>query len=585
MRTSRLWIFAALAALSVLSQKFLGVTSLLGIYGDDACYLLEARRIIDGNICADCGLVVPPTGYARGWPLFLSLFVPLLGGDWDAYRWITIAVTAASVVLSFDLASRRFGAKVAALLATAVALSPVVLEFGHTAMSEPFYLFLVLVAVRLELAGVKPAVAVGQGLVAGLAASTRPEGVLLGAALLFHGLFAKRWKALGMMVLVATATVATVNWLSPNNSPYNSALVEYFQGIGSPGSFLFSQVMNRSLLLGRALLTLSAFWDRSLALVLVGAFLFHLYKVRALKLEHWMILGTTAVLLVWPYLSERYWLPVLPLILIIVLETVPRDKYRGFLLAFLIFGQLLTARTHPNQEPERVIAARQTLLRALAKTGPNEVVATPTPGYIHVWGHRSTHVLRGASSIGLMAVEMERQKANLVLAEKVETLIWSATGRQYSFPSHFPLWLERCSLFETVYAGEGGVLARLKTPAERLEIAFEGWQAGAQSSDPSVRLGHFEKALKAVPDFPELRVLWTMTALEKGGALVPVASAKALEYLRQYPHDFEGGAAMIAALWQAGAQDQARQAAELCYREAQRLKDSAASRFASLVSP
>ncbi len=122
----------------------------VGTYMDDAQYVVLAESLAQG---AQYGLVnqpseVLPTRYPFGWPLLLSPIYALFGGDFQPLKMVSLLLTLGGVVVvalgwrQLGLLSPWIGIASAGLFA----FSPLVVGHARMVMSEPAFLFVVLLA-------------------------------------------------------------------------------------------------------------------------------------------------------------------------------------------------------------------------------------------------------------------------------------------------------------------------------------------------------------------------------------------------------------------------------------------------------
>ena len=172
---------------------------------DDRSYLRHAialERTGAYPVYHVAGHVVPTAYRAPAFPVLLALAHAVLGGGVEHER-IAQALVGAALVGLVGVVSAEIWPRRTALVATALAaVSPVLVVFGASLISEPLFAALELAAVACALrARGRPRWALAAGGLAGAAALTRPEGlaVALGVALCAGG------RRAAALVLVATA--------------------------------------------------------------------------------------------------------------------------------------------------------------------------------------------------------------------------------------------------------------------------------------------------------------------------------------------------------------------------------------------
>lgn len=569
------------ACLSILKQPYF-----IGLYGDDACYLLQAMGFTNSGLCPNCSWNLESIPYARGWSLVLVPFVYLLGDHYESYRVISGTLTVLAVILVCDLCRRVYGYLVAVLLGGVLLTSEGILVHGTTLMAEPLYLALISGLLWLDCrsrstlgegvgeGGVGRQI--GKGLLAGWCACTRAEGMVVVVALAVDTLVRRRWREFALQLGTASMVWVAVRVLWPLKMVYAKESQLGFGGLDNLLAYLWAWSMNQAMQLGMNLFLAPSWIERGVGGTLTALVVLAVLRQRRLRLEHWLLLGTAMALFLWPYYTPRYWTGLLPVWLFCALSGLPRRAQVGLLCA-LLTAQVISLGSRERLSSVQETNAKVELWNRLDKTGPEEVVATPFPCRAHLWSHRSWTTFSGADSLGALTRNLLVQGADIVVWERQNNLIRGAQGQTlFPTPPSLDLWLERSTLYEVVYSNQAGVIARLKVPREQLDAAFVEWQEAFSKPQAGERLPALEHALRLVPDFPELRVLWFVTAAEVPGFSPQRVEQAITSYVGQYPHDFEVGAMGLSILRRLGRDEAANQVAALCLAEARRLGDARA---------
>jgi 4-amino-4-deoxy-L-arabinose transferase-like glycosyltransferase len=181
---------------------------------DDRAYLRHALALehLHRYPVFHMGHHVVPTAYRPpGFPLLLAVAHALAGGT-IGDRLAQCAVGVALVALVGIVATRLFDRRTALVAMTLAALSPVLVVFGSSLISEPLFTTLVLAAVAaaLRVRAAPPATgwAVLAGIAAGAAALTRSQGLLLLPAVALIAWRPRAWAGPLAVVLAAIAVVA-----------------------------------------------------------------------------------------------------------------------------------------------------------------------------------------------------------------------------------------------------------------------------------------------------------------------------------------------------------------------------------------
>ena len=196
---------------------------------DPVLYLGLAERFADGQ-----GYVGPtgsPTAYyPPGYPVtlgglfWLASAIGVDGSRTALASGLNVVLGTATVALLALLASRLLGWRVAAIVAVVAACFPTLIGYSSLALSEPLFIFLVVLALVLALwkpigtSGAAWARLAGASVALGLALLVRPVGALLVAALLVGLILAVGWRraaAMGAMV-VGIVALLLVPWAVRN---------------------------------------------------------------------------------------------------------------------------------------------------------------------------------------------------------------------------------------------------------------------------------------------------------------------------------------------------------------------------------
>jgi hypothetical protein len=177
--------------------------------GDNAGYMILGRALRTLAGYRDLYLPGAPlhTKYPPAYPALLG-FLGLVGGV-QLFKLASLALTTTVVAMVGALGRRWLGAVGGTLAAFAIALNPVLLEYGHYVLSEaPFVAFVLFSVWTLEEESRFPA---WMGILAAAAAFlTRTAGLPLLAAATLAPLLSRRWKRAG--VVLAVALVAAGGW-------------------------------------------------------------------------------------------------------------------------------------------------------------------------------------------------------------------------------------------------------------------------------------------------------------------------------------------------------------------------------------
>lgn len=191
----------------------------VGVYRDDAQYVLLARSIVVGD---DLALSTAPgqpqpSPFPFGWSLLLAPVYALFGGALQPLKALALLFTVGSVALiligwrGLGLRSPASALPVAALYG----LSALAVKHASMVMSEPAALFFALAALLLAARCARsprfqPLDAACLGVACLLAACVRTLGLAAAAAALLYLLIRRRWRELAVAALTAAVALALV---------------------------------------------------------------------------------------------------------------------------------------------------------------------------------------------------------------------------------------------------------------------------------------------------------------------------------------------------------------------------------------
>lgn len=341
-RTTALLLTGILVAHALLAWQLRG----RGIFtaGDDAAYLLLSRALRALSY-AEIQFVGEPIAarYPPVYPALLAMTGALFGERLAVVGLLGIAFSASGIWALFDVVRRRWNRNVALVSAALVAISPALLAFVTVPMSETVYTSLTLwtlwavdrvdLLVRRDRA--QPGVSAGRTvLAAGLsvvAAMTRSAGVTLPLALICHWVWRRQWRAVA--VAVAMTGVFVGGWLAWTSiAPHREVRLLYVDDLVRRSAsepslvrvFARRLATNVPMYTTRVSLTQLSVpvtprskWDNVGWVVVLGG-LFFVGVLSAWKRWNaavFYLVGYGTLLALWPYLLERFVVPVVPLAL------------------------------------------------------------------------------------------------------------------------------------------------------------------------------------------------------------------------------------------------------------------------------
>jgi hypothetical protein len=186
---SRRWLASA-SPFQILLGLSVGLNAIVfprldvGHFNDDALYILAARSLLRGHYVADYVPGMPPMNDPLpGFPVLLLPFVSVVQGHWAVLKCIPFLLIVGALLLFWKLLHRLRIPRGQALAATAFfAFNPTIVRMSNALMSEPFFLVLVLGVFNLLAEAwidQRPLHKWLLGLLLGWAAIVRPQGAVL----------------------------------------------------------------------------------------------------------------------------------------------------------------------------------------------------------------------------------------------------------------------------------------------------------------------------------------------------------------------------------------------------------------------
>ena len=375
--TSRLGTTAAvlLAVLLACHAALAWQVRARGIFtlGDDAAYLLLSRSLRALSY-REVYFVGEPMAarFPPGFPSLLALCSALFGERLDVFAAVGVLFSATGIWALFDVVRRRWSTNVALVTAALVAVNPALLEYVALPVSEMVFTSLTLwtlwAADRMD-AGSSHGVAAparGQGrgtaaiVLAILAALTRSAGVTLPLALAAHWAWRRRWRTAAAMAMAATVFVG--GWLAWTSlAPRREVRMSYIDDAVRPAgqapslASIFAKRITYnvptyttqvSLTLVPVPVTRQTVLDNVGWVLLLGTcFLVGWFSAwKRWNAAAIYVVAYCGLLAIWPYLLDRFLVPVIPLALafiVVGIATVARRLGRWSDVPLAALGALL----------------------------------------------------------------------------------------------------------------------------------------------------------------------------------------------------------------------------------------------------
>mgnify|MGYP001294791125 CR=1 FL=1 len=306
----------------------------IGPANDDAVYLFLSRAIKAGTYRNDFLLVPTFHGqYPPGWPLVIALVTTLVGGEQvTAIVLVSIASVAGGFALVFDLVRERVGATRALVVLVLLAANPFFLGIASMPLSDGFFFFLAMLAIwALQRSSARSDRWAYLALTAAAGSfAVRTAGVAVLGAVVLTFVGRRRWRlAFGAAVVAATVVGGWLAWSAAVDTRQagRSYLAEFAPGSLVPSGLgqVASDVTTLHKVLGFPRVEGTSVEN----LAFVGLFL-GLALVSAARLWReyrpvvWMTLLYLGLLVVYPWGLPRYFLPLLPGLLLMSVIGIDR---------------------------------------------------------------------------------------------------------------------------------------------------------------------------------------------------------------------------------------------------------------------
>jgi hypothetical protein len=316
----------------------------IGLYHDDAVYLVTAKALLAGHgyTIDSLPVPIPQTKYPPAFPLALALFAAV-SQQTQWLKALPLLCAALWLVVTYKLLRKMGSDRYGALLVTGItAAAPSVVFVSTNLLSEPLFALL-LTAALLALLDDRVFLA---GLLAGLATLTRTAGLPLIAACALTLIVRARFRR--AVIFTAAAILIVAPWFGWSMAQ-NARHAYYSAGNYASSSILTSLALSEkaAVLATNVLFLFSAPFGLLTGIndIYAASFTFSLLIIclwkRRQTLPDIFLLLYCAMLLLWPGPPQRFLAPVLPLILWMFwrsIRLIPRPEIVaviGLLIALL----------------------------------------------------------------------------------------------------------------------------------------------------------------------------------------------------------------------------------------------------------
>lgn len=413
-RNTNLFLLGLMLASTILA--LLRFNSLqIGTSYDDAKYIILAESLANGEGYQLINFPRPQIerNFPPGWPLLLSPFTRVFPKNYDALKVVSLVLWLASILLVHKLFSKRLSSPYLEVLTALVALNPLLIGTSVTVMSESAYLFFSLLALlafdRMDKKQI------GLLLLATFLAfytqQIRTIGIALTVSLLVILFFSRRFKELGISVILFVVGFALQSWLNLRNG--GTVISSGYE----------AQVLSGSVLekLGQILANASGYFDQVLAGALIPIFgtrldasfgiLFFIFNLVILVLIiagmhaskpkfEWMhiyfAIYVAGILAFWnPQVGSvkaRFLIPILPLLYFYFLnglKWLTRENSRIVIgvtagIALVLLARNLQDWRSPIREQMSNLSLGTSWVAENAPADAVVMVNEPVPAYVHV---------------------------------------------------------------------------------------------------------------------------------------------------------------------------------------------------------
>ena len=355
----RAWRVAAAASLLVLHALLCWLSRPAGVITgqDDVEYVSLAKSLRQGGYHEIWRIDSPlHSQYPPGYPALLAGWGLIIGDGYSSLAALSALLSTGALGLAYLVVRRSFGDTFALASLAVLAVNPLLVRTGGTVGSEPAFMAFSLAALALVFGRGASSRRVGLAIAAAvLAALTRSVGIVLIGTLGLYWLIGRRWKAI---LALASASLVTVGawmlWtaLAPAQYVGASYVADLRTVGGQPGGAVES-------LLGRLVPRIQYYLtdagpfalaqptvpgtliDNVIGLFVIWpAMLAGLYLLmRRWRAAALYLTLTAGLLLAWPWRTERFILPLLPLMVpTLLVGTHLLTRWIGARTAFVSTG-------------------------------------------------------------------------------------------------------------------------------------------------------------------------------------------------------------------------------------------------------
>lgn len=411
-RHSNLFLLAIILASAVLA--LLRFDSLqIGTSYDDAKYIILAESLASGEGYQLINFPRPQIerNFPPGWPLMLAPFTLAFPKNYDALKVVSLVLWLASIFLVYKLFSKRLTSPYIEILTALVALNPLLVGTSATVMSESAYLFFSLLAL---LAFDKTDEKKTGWLILAIflvfyTQQIRSIGIALTISLLIILFLSRRFKELGMSVVIFVVGFSIQSWINLRNggtvisSGYEAqvlsgSVAEKLGQVFANASGYFNEVLSGALLpiFGTRLDTMFGWLFILLNIAILLLLVLGLLKLKLEWMHIYFVIYVAGILAFWnPQVGSvkaRFLIPILPLLYFYFLsglKWLTRENSRivmgvAFGVALVLLARNLQDWRSPIREQMTDLSLGTSWVAEYAPADAIVMVNEPVPAYVHV---------------------------------------------------------------------------------------------------------------------------------------------------------------------------------------------------------
>lgn len=195
----------------------------IGTSYDDAHYIILAESLAHGEGYQLINFPRPQIerSFPPGWPLLLAPFTLLFPQNYDLLKVVSLIQWLASIILVYQLFSKRLTSPYLEILMALVALNPLIIGTSVTVMSESAYLFFTLSAlVVLDKSSETKKTfwfVIAAALLAFYSQQIRTIGIALSISLLIYLLLSRRFRDFGIASVILIIGILLQAWINLRN--------------------------------------------------------------------------------------------------------------------------------------------------------------------------------------------------------------------------------------------------------------------------------------------------------------------------------------------------------------------------------